>query len=81
MTKNPTDTVKNNQNWFQQAYNNTAAGELISKRDEVCERCECSKKTFYRWKESGFIPSLRDLKIVCEVFNLDVMTRKPLVTA
>lgn len=78
MTNNTNDTVKKHQNWFQTAYNNTPAGELISKRDQVCERCECSKKTFYRWKESGFVPSKRDLAIICEVFNLDVTTKKPI---
>ena len=78
METKTTNTVKTHENWLQKAYNNTPAGELIKKRDAVCLQCECSKKTFYRWKQSGFVPSRRDLKIICEVFNLDLMTRKPL---
>lgn len=81
MVKNAIDTVKKHQNWFQTAYNNTPAGELIQKRDEICERCDCSKKTFYRWMQSGFVPSRRDLNIICEVLNLDILTRKPIANA
>lgn len=79
MSQKNKKTVKSVENWFKNAYNNLPKSQITTTRDKICIECECSEKTFYRWMQKGFIPSHRDLIIICKILNLDLMTRQPLL--